>query len=61
MYFAAGVDQSEVQNPITPPPLYTLYTCIQQYTCTCSHREGGRVGGGEFNQREGEGGNSSQS
>ncbi len=29
MYFAAGVDQSEVQNPITPPPLHTVYLFTQ--------------------------------
>jgi hypothetical protein len=29
---------SEAQNAITPPPPYTLYTCIQY---TYSHREGG--------------------
>jgi hypothetical protein len=45
---------SEAQNPIPPPPLHT-YTCIQY---TYSHREGG---GGEFNQKEGERGNSSKS
>jgi hypothetical protein len=39
---------SEAQNPIPPPPSYSLYTCIQYVH---SHREGGREG--ELNQREG--------
>ncbi len=37
--FTAGVYLSEAQNPIHPPPPYTLYTFIQY---TYSHREGGR-------------------
>jgi hypothetical protein len=56
MDFAAGVYLSEAQNPIPPPPSYTLYLCIQY---TFSHREGGS--GGELNQREGVRGNRSQS
>jgi hypothetical protein len=51
MDFAAGVNLSEAQNPVHPPP-YTLYTCIQY---TYSYREWGL--GGELNQREGERGN----
>ncbi len=35
--FAAGVYLSDAQNPIPPPPIYTLYTCIQK---TFSHKEG---------------------
>jgi hypothetical protein len=39
MDFAAGVYLSEPQNPIPPPPpLYTLYMCIQH---TYSHMGGG--------------------
>jgi hypothetical protein len=36
-------------DPISRPPPYTLYTCIQN---SYSHREGGG-GGGRANQREG--------
>ncbi len=53
--FAADVYLSEAQNHITPPPPYTLHTCIQY---TYSHRKGGP--GGELNhaERRGERGNS---
>ncbi len=53
--FAACVYLSDAQNPISPPPTYTMYV----YTGTYSHR--GK--GGELNQsrEEGERGNSSQS
>jgi hypothetical protein len=40
--FAAGVYLSEAQNPIPPPPSYTLYLIWIQYTY--SHREGGSGG-----------------
>ncbi len=43
--FAAGVYLSEAQS-LTPPPPYTLYTCIQYIYSL-------RKGGGELNQREG--------
>jgi hypothetical protein len=44
------------RTPSPSPPLYTLqYTCVQY---TCSHREVGI--GGDLNQREGEGGNTTE-
>jgi hypothetical protein len=53
--FAAGVYLPEAKNHIYPPPLHTVnvYTV---YLFTQGRREGG-----EFNLREGEGGNISQS
>jgi hypothetical protein len=55
--FAAGIYLSEAQNPITPPPPYTLHT-VYVYPVNLFIR--GR-GGGRLNQREGAKGNSSQS
>jgi hypothetical protein len=42
MDFAAGVYQSEAQNPITPLP-YTLYTCTL-YSILIYTGKGGRRG-----------------
>ncbi len=54
--FAAGVfsvwDPLKSNDPILPPPPYTLYTCIQY---TYSHKKGE---GGRANQRKGKTGNS---
>jgi hypothetical protein len=55
MDFAAGVYLYETHTPYSIPPPYTPHTCTQY---TYSHWEGGE--GGELNQREGEGNNSSQ-
>jgi hypothetical protein len=59
--FVAGVYLSEAQNPILPPPPYTLYS-IRLYSMLIRTGKGGWPGWvGEFNHREGGRGNSSQS
>ncbi len=48
--FAASIYLCEAQNPIPPPPPYTLNTCVQY---TNSHTKGGGGGGWRVEQREG--------